>query len=280
MGNELTASYRLVYFQPDPEDGERVCVALLFNTQRDVELLYDSEFPKLRCLAPHIDTDLVKIYLDDMEANLKRAPSDVDLLIRRHSPQLVTSEARKAAWPLTNTARMHLMRRFLSKEGRVEDDSSKPLAKDKRVNQVKAHLRALVQRVAKEQIGELQEDAKAHWVLGQSFPGIDPIAFGLRRTDVVILIDGIDLSVLKPKPALSRANRITHTFWQYRNIRQMGFLDRVPHRIGVVLNGMVNPGVDYKDVHDFALHQFRNEADLAVDASSPDDLRKLEEMFR
>ena len=46
-------------------------------------------------------------------------------------------------------------------------------------------------------------------------------------------------------------------------------------RIGVVMNGKLSPGAAYADAHDFALHQFKNEADVAIDASSPSGLNDL-----
>ena len=274
MGNEV-ASYRLVYFQPDPEDGERVCVALLFNTQRDVELLYDRAFPRLGCLAPHIDRDLVRMYLEDMESNFKNDPMNVESLVRRRAPSLVMSEPRKAAWPLTDQERQYLMRRFLGKEGRSEV-SNKTVQELKR-DQIKAHLKELVQRVDKLPTKDLHEDVNAQWVLGRSVGGIESIALALRKTNQVVLIDGTDLTVLTPKRALIRASKVTHTFWQYKNVWQMGFGSDSILRIGIVLNGRRDPGDAYKDAHDFALHQFKYEADLAVDASSADDFRRLAE---
>src|SRR5690349_5337781 len=113
MASDPLATYRLVYFQPDPEDGERVCVALLFTVHGEVELLAYPDFPRLRCLAPHVDSELVQVYLDDLTSHLKWKSSDIDLILRRQSPQLVTSEVRKCSWPLSNESRLYLMRRFL-----------------------------------------------------------------------------------------------------------------------------------------------------------------------
>jgi hypothetical protein len=281
MVSELTATYRLVYFQPDPEDGERVCVALLFTAQRDVELLYDPEFPKLRCLAPRIDPALVRVYLDDMQTSARRGSSDVQSLLRRHAPQLVTSEARKSAWPLSDKARLYLIRRFLTKEGQHPDTLRKGTDKDEKIDQVKLHIKEFVLRVARRGVDDIKENASTQWVLGRNLPNIAPVAVALRKGGrIVILVDGVDLSVLTPKSALARVNKVTHTFWQYGRVRQMGIDNAPPRRIGLVLNGAENPRTAYRDTHDFALHQFKNEADLAVDASSVDDFRKFEEALQ
>lgn len=274
MGDNQVASYRLVYFQPDPEDGERVCVALLFTAERDVELLYDSSFPKLRCLAPRIDSDLVHIYLDDLKSSSKRNPSEIESLLRRQSSQLVTSEVRKCVWPLTDKSRFYFMKRFLGAESHLAEkiEHSRP----QKVDTAKENLRALLQS-ARVRPEELRENAKSQWVLGTDIRQIKSVAFALKRDNEVILIDGVDLATLKPKSALNQVTKVAHTFWQYRRVEQQGFNWPLLKTIGVVLNGQVNPNAEYKDAHDFALHEFKQEADIAVDASSPNDLKLFQD---
>jgi hypothetical protein len=272
MGNQLVASYRLVYFQPDPEDGERVSVALLFQADREVDLLYNADFPKLRCLAPATDPNLVQMYLDDLADRLRHDQSNVDAVIRRHTPQIMTSEPRKVAWPLTDTARLYLIKRFLNKE-KVATTHTRLEKQD----QVRAHLKQLIRHTVKRPSIDLQEDAQSEWVLGRHIPEIEQVALAMRKRKGVILIDGVDLTILKPKSALSRINRVTHTFWQYGRLREREFEPREIRRIGVVLNGHVKPTAQYQDAHDFALHQFNKEADLVVDTTS---LRNLGEFER
>jgi hypothetical protein len=272
MGNSLTASYRLVYFQPDPEDGERVCVALLLSTHGYFEMLYDRGFPKLRCLAPHIDPKLVRFYLDDMQTHLRRGHSEVEMLMKERTPHIVTSEARKLAWPLSDTARTYLVERFLSKERGEE------LARADRKALLTIHLRQLVQPLASANVEDLQEWAPSEWVLGTKIPQhkINPVALAVRKHNGVVLIDGVDLTIFKPKSALAQVTKVTHTFWQYGRVKQMGLGDGASlHRIGVVLNGVERPNSDYKDAHDFALHEFAQGADQVVDAARDSDLREL-----
>src|SRR5690349_17544822 len=118
--NKQVATYRLVYFQPEPEDGERVCIALLFNFGRDLDLLYDRDFPKLKCLAPDVDPALVNFYLEEMVNVLRHSQSDVDVLIGSRTPQLAASEPRRVSWPLSDSARLQLIARFLGKQRRGE----------------------------------------------------------------------------------------------------------------------------------------------------------------
>src|SRR6266853_407973 len=88
-------TYRLVYFQPEPEDGERICVGLLFYDQGLYSLVYDSSFPKLSCVAPRYGKATLKFYLDELEESLHRAsPDEVEALLRKSGPQLLVSDVR------------------------------------------------------------------------------------------------------------------------------------------------------------------------------------------
>jgi hypothetical protein len=275
MENSLKASYRLVYFQPKPEDGERICVALLLSYGRDVELLYYPDFPRLKCLSPRIDPQLIQFYLDDMASTIRDNPEGIESHIKRHTPHLLASAVRRVAWPLTDEAKIYLMKRFLGVEGK---NTQVVEARVPQVDYVKEHLRQLIQR-AKVRNEDLKEDAKPEWILGRRVRYIKKVAFALRRADGVLLIDGVDLSVLPAQSAVTRVGKVKHTFWQYGQLRQMEFGSANIKRIGVVLNGVTSPGADYKDAHDFALHEFRQEADVTVDSASPSDLNTLQKVL-
>src|SRR5664280_950269 len=103
--SKAAGNYHLLYYQPNPEDGERVCVGIVATKGRDTELLYDPSFPKLRCIAPDIRPELVKIYLEDLYEELRRKPGSEDLVFRRYSPQLAVSDQRRVKWPLSDRAK-------------------------------------------------------------------------------------------------------------------------------------------------------------------------------
>jgi hypothetical protein len=273
MASSHIALYRLIYFQPNPEDGERVSVALLFQANGDIELLYDPHFPKLKCLAPHVDLDLVRLYLDDMTVRLKRHPANVDSIVGAQTAQLVASEIRKVSWPLSNEERVYLMKRFLSKEGHLWHSGD--LAKTQKSDLIKEHLKSLIHNA---RIGgeEVRENASPEWILGRKVPRIKPIALAVRKKNGVLLIDGVDLSVLSLKATLTRVSKVAYTFFQYGRLRQMPFDRPELKRIGIVLNGVSDPGSEYRDTHDFALREFTQVADLAVDTTSAGDLDKLQ----
>lgn len=275
MESSLKAFYRLVYFQPKPEDGERICIALLFNYGRDVDLLYYPDFPRLRCLSPHIDPQLIQFYLDDMTSTLRQNPESIESDLKRHTPHLLASPVRRIAWPLTNEARIYLMKRFLGVEGKraqmVEARSPQP-------DLVKEHLRQLIQR-AKVRNEDLKEDAKPEWILGRKVRYIKKVAFALRKDYGVVLIDGVDLSVLPAQSTVTRVGKVKHAFWQYGQLKQMEFSDANIQRVGVVLNGVASPSPEYRDAHEFALHEFRQEADVTIDSASPSDLNTFQQIL-
>jgi hypothetical protein len=270
--DNLTASYRIVYFQPNPEDGDRVSVGLLFSDARDIEVLYDPSFPKLKCLAPHVDPELVKIHLDSLDARLHERGVDFERQLAEMAPHFITSGYRKVAWPLTDRLRVQLMRRFLSKEGYVSDTEVAERAE--KVDPVQVHLRELLGDV-RPRVEEWRENAKSEWVIGQRVPRIKPVALALRkRNQQVVIIDGVDLTAVTSPKAITRIGKVAYTFFQYGRVET-----RRVKRVGVVVNGAHNPTAQYRDTHDFAMQEFTQEADLAIDTASPEGLEQLRREF-
>lgn len=275
MGNRLEASYRLLYYQPKPEDGERICIALLFYFKQDIDVLYYADFPRLRCIAPQVDPELIQIYLDDLTANAKKNPSQINDALRRHTPHIIASPERKSIWPLSNEFRLHLMKRFLGLKGKMPKVLE--ISSETKEDQVKEHLREIMHR-ANISDDKLKENVTPKWVFGEKIRRhIKTIAFGVRNESGVILIDGVDLSVKSKQAVAARVGKVAYAFFQYDRVRQLGFADRqVFKRVGVILNGAAEQGPDYRDSHDFALAEFRDTADETIDATSPMDLQKLE----
>ena len=84
----------------------------------------------------------------------------------------------------------------------------------------------------------------------------------------IALALGIGFGILV---ALYFVLQVAYTFWQYGRIRSgdSSLLWQTPFtRIGVVLNGSTRGNSGYYVAHDYALHQFQKEADVAVDAAS------------
>ena len=75
MASELkrVGWYRLLYYQPAPETGERITIGLLFEDEDHAFLYYDKQFAKLRKVYPWIDSKTVGFYLDDLKSALTKA---------------------------------------------------------------------------------------------------------------------------------------------------------------------------------------------------------------
>src|ERR1039458_372167 len=106
--------YRLLYMQPDPEDQERVCIGVLLQDETGKpEVLYDSRFSRLRCVAPGIDVDLVNFYLEEIRHALTSSPGDPAAVVDQFGPTFVTSQLRKVSVPLSDAGRLQLLERFV-----------------------------------------------------------------------------------------------------------------------------------------------------------------------
>lgn len=171
MVSELSpnlASYRLLYFQPDPEDGERAVVAILVYGRGDVRLIYDEKFPKLRCLAPRIDPDLIGFFLDELARTLTDVDSEISTRLKRHGPQFVASDERKLAWPLSKSAEVYLIERFLHPKQKPDVSSRAVEILEQKQAVSRQRLADLVELVKSPGIIDIQRDATAQWFSGAS----------------------------------------------------------------------------------------------------------------
>jgi hypothetical protein len=273
-------TYRLVFFQPDPEDGDRVCVGVLLQEGRSCMVLYDKRFPKVRCIAPGFEPDLVKFYLDDLASALQRkCGDDLALTLRRYAPQLITSEERSILLPVTELAKMRLLERFVMPRSEPKAaELASPAPQGGIGEQFTEHLRLFVAEYVRPTEATILQNARPQDLFGRALPDVKPVAISVQKRGRIILIDGVDLQIMKGKRAIDRANRVAYTFWQYEHIRSADSsrLWQTPFtRIGVVLNGSTRATSRYYVAHDYALHQFQKEADVAVDAASGEGRQKF-----
>lgn len=273
-------NYHLLYYQPSPEDGERICVGILASKGRDIELLYDPAFPKLRCIAPEIRPDLVKVYLEDMQEELRRQPIDDQLVFRRYSPQFAVSEQRQIKWPLTDSAKRYLIDRFLHATRSQVYALSEigHAAASKADDQAQHGIQEFVRQFTPTD-SRIILNAAARDVVGLPLKGVRRVALAVRKPSETLLVDGVDLRITTANGAISRVTRVVHTFWQYGRYQQESIGWNRIRRIGVVLNGAAHPPASYRDAHDFALDQFRTGADISIDAASAEDRQKFEALF-
>lgn len=273
MDTELkkgTAKYRLLFFQPNPEDGERVCVGVLLEEEygRSYSVLYDEKFPKVRCIAPGAEPELIKFYLDDLNGALRsRSGDDPILILKRYGPQLVASEERLVALPITDTTKLRLLERFVTpcEVSKAKLDYVKTHAPPK--DRFAEHMRLFVGKYIPE--NQMLQDAGPKQMFGHSVGDLGTVAIAVRRPGKTIMIDGVDLQLMDRKQVVTRANQVAYRFWQYGRLRSSdSLLPMAFSRIGVVLDSSTHRAKAYYEAHDFALHQFQKEADIAVDTLS------------
>jgi hypothetical protein len=263
-------TYRLLYFQPDPEDGERVCVAVLVAEKNRFSVLYDRKFPKLHCLAPETPSEIVKYCLDELESSLIKLRDDqLSSALARLSPQMSASEPRQLAVPLSEPLRLRLLERFVLAR-RPSQAEQRPTRAEQTSNE------RLVQFV--QDMGglgsQLSFNVPAREIVGRELPNTRPIAVAVRTQSNIVLVDGVDLNALTPAAAVAKVNRVVHTFWQYGRVRESELWPI--KRIGVVMNGHVPRTSSYEDAHEYALHQFEKDSDVTVDTTSGSGIESLE----
>ena len=274
------ARYRLLFVQPDPEGGERVCVGLLFEEPgRRPEIVYDRTLAKLHCLAPAADPSLVRFFLEDLKHTL-RSSKNPEYVLHTAEPQVTTSEYRSVVSPLTDAKKTTLLERFALREGPKAEATVKRLRRHPHTG-----IQHFVERVAAPLQLRIRQKVRVHEVLGKPVPNVDPVAFGITTESNVVLIDGLDLRALTPKRSVGEVNRVVHAFWQWGRLHEVQPLFRMQdlQRIGIILNGEIPKGKNvrrYLDAHDYAMDQFRKEADLTVESSSDSDKRTFEEVLR
>lgn len=272
--------YQLLYFQPEPEDGERVCVAVLASGSGEVELLFDPYFPRARCIAPSLHPGLLRSYIEELQKELRSKPSERLIALGRFSPQLVASEERLVKWPLNDKLRLRLLDRFVRHSfGKSELPLVRyEMEKPKSEQIIQEHLEQLVRQFTSQEL-RFVLGAKPIDVVGRKVKNIRAVPLAIHGPNTVLLFDGVDLT-LGTGIALSRITKVVHTFWQYGRINQGEFNPRSVQRIGVVMNGAVNADRSYREAHDFAIDQFGKESEYTIDASSSEDRGRLEHLLR
>jgi hypothetical protein len=277
-------AYRLVYFQPDPEDGERVCVGLLFRDHREYSLVYDSSFPKLSCIAPRYEKSVLKLYLDELKESLSSATAeDEAIILRQYVPQIIVSDERDLLAPLTESIKQRLLERFvLGEPGLVKRMVAEELRAPKWEYEVEERIAGFLKELLPAKHLDVLYHAKPKQVIGRTLPNVGPVAASVHFPGKIILVDGVDLKMGTPKRVISRVNKVTHTFWEYgreynRTDTGSFFGTETLQRIALVLNGVPGYSSAQRDAQDFAFHQFEKEADLVVsdEIKQRDILRNL-----
>jgi hypothetical protein len=261
MGDELTrreGKYWVIFYQPLPEAGERIAVALVFEDPKSgATVEYDPTFAKLKRVYPDVDPEVLAFYLDSLRNEL-HSSNQVEVILNGYGPQLEPSSARRIHVPVSQGAIEMLMARYVSplKKNRDSQKTNDKIAKE---------IEAFVRQNAAPEL-ELRTNVTARDILGRSVTGTRRIALAIRNQSGWTLVDGVDLNQSTPQAAATRADEISRTFWNYhRSAGETGVRIR---RVGVVLNGNSHLAPKTHEAHDYALHRFEMDSDLVVDGAS------------
>lgn len=276
--NSMTSSYRLLYVQPEPEVGERVCIGVVLEeTPGRFSVLYDSALQKLRCVAPHVDLDLLRFFLDDFRLSISES-EDIDLALRRYGPQVSASASRTVHAPITETTKMRLLERFAMSH-RDTLVAGTIVSPKQAADQ---HLAEYIATASRPHDLLVSLNPTTKDLFGRSISKVAPVAAAIRGRHRMLLLDGVDLNALRPGSAVSLTNRIVHNFWQYARLREtdLNVREVAMTRVAIVLNGAAYRSDAYSDAHDYAMDQFRKGADVAIDTGSPTSVQQLDSLLR
>jgi hypothetical protein len=134
--------FRLLYFSPNPEDGERVCVAILACVGEQWFVEFDEKFIKLKAFAKDKDVQFARQVIGTLQADLDR--SDFSSLMIGFEPQFRASEPRKLLAPWTAEVRRTLRTRFLLSRMFPQDE-----LEDRHEEKVRARIDQFIHRERK-----------------------------------------------------------------------------------------------------------------------------------
>jgi hypothetical protein len=275
------ADYRLVFFQPEPESGERLCIALVFTeTNGKRTLLFDDRFSRVRCFAPSFETDLLRFLMRSVEEQLHDPSTPLDQSLLGLGSQLSFSPERRIASPITERTKVHLLDRFVTHGGH-DDLATAETASLQRVRRdavFVAHVLSFARPLLNNGTWNFVERASSSQVFGQRLPGVGKVSLMISTQDSVTVLDGVDLSIQSPKEVVKRTGQVAHTFWQYGRYSKELVLPKQMNRVAVIFDGGESPNSEYRDAHLYAQDILSKESELVIEDDHLDDLRRLDEL--
>lgn len=272
MGDELSrgiGKYWVLFLQPLPEAGERVAIALVFHDKAHQPVVeYDPAFSKALKLYSDLDTDGLRFCLESLQTDL-RTSDQIEATLNSYGPQISASNVRRIASPVSEQVIEMLLARY------VYPSKGKRARKERR-DKVGEEIATFVRNNVGPDI-QLKTGVTAREIVGQRVPGTKPVAIAVPSRGGWTLIDGVDLNHLTASAAVSRADVIARTYWNYSRLAaESGVRIR---RVGVVLNGHSHLTAPTHEAHDYALHRFQVDSDLAIDNGSTEAGQRLRELL-
>jgi hypothetical protein len=264
MNHEI-GKYWMLYYQPNPEDGERITIALLLQQSGRRDVRFDPTFTKVRKLYPTVDVESLNLLLESLRDEIETS-SDPEMVLSSYGPQLLASNARRVATPITDEMADMMLGRYVFPVKAQRRRA--PPEKDVTALEIEALLRN-----AGGPDLQLKSSVKAREIIGRNLPGAKPIALAVARPDGWTLVDGVDLNALTTRGAITRADDVAHTYWAYG--RAKATINATIKTVGVVLNGNSHLAPATHEAHDYVIHRFEAESDHVIDTASTEASRKL-----
>lgn len=262
--------YWVLFLQPLPEAGERIAVALVFSNKRGrSNIEYDPNFSKAARIYPDLDRKGLEFYLDSMSKELESA-SQIESVLNAYGPQLSASNPRKINVPVASETVKMLLNRYIYPAKKPE---AKKLAlpPGRAAKEIEAYVRNAIGASV-----NLRTGLSAEEIVGRPISGTKNVALAIQGLSGWTLVDGVDLNSCSPAVVTTRADEISRTYWNYGRAASASGIQI--KRVGIVLNGSSHLSMKTHDAHDYALHRFQVESDLAIDSASNESgalLRKL-----
>lgn len=271
--------YWLLHFLPEPEDGESICAAVAVQLgPRSFEVLFDSNFSRVRCLAPGTEPGLVRFYLNAISERLNRGETP-EKVLTDHGPQFAASPPRSLALPLTDKTRQRLISRFVTRASAelIKDKAQRTQGTSDR--RFADHIEGFV-RDLNLPMGRVLKNADSRELLGMHIRAVKRVPLAVEVDRRLVLFDGVDFNLMKPAGAIKRINQVAHNFWQYGRL-DLGSLygPAQIRRVGVVFNGVPHVTPDYAEAHEYAVHQFDKETDAVLDTWAGSGANEVQKML-
>lgn len=266
--------FSVVSVMPNPETGERVNVAMLFQRGRHLWLEYDADLPRLGCL---VERDEIAIYESVLESAKSRLPAELDQVTIEHlfGPHFKVSEPRPLFRDVTRDVIRMLKDKYLRTPGTQHKRSERMQQRvAKRIDDILRDTLPINAVIEKRPTAD-KLYSRAKEIFDSEVPTLDrAIRFGSRD----LLIGGV---IIDRSGTLAHArNRIARcgqAFWQYQNAKETlaRVLGREVATVGVIFDGFGQKTAAVQSAKDYVRHVWEQDADLVVDVSGPEGEERL-----
>lgn len=268
--------YRLVYFSPRPEDDERVCVGILLYDSGRADFEFDDSLDKAHCFAPDYTKASLRFMLETIRGQAKNAVLAGH--ITELSPQIQLSGERILRTGVTAKVREILREKYLLK----------PKAADHRTRQKsRGPGRNIDSYLAKHFSlfsGSVHRAVGAQDLFGAAAQDLPPdlvprtVSRAVVSGGSVCLLDGVDLHTDSTEALVHRVTRVSRTYWQIGKAQEFLGSSHAPNilRAAIIFDGDgpdVEPALKWRQ--DYAMDQFRKNANVTVKAGSLEQEREL-----